>query len=127
MRICVAPNCDALASEGVKEGAASTPHCEELTTIITKNKNEGLTQMHLDHFDPCELMKGSSTHAVSGMTHAPSLPSMARRARRMVTSFGPRHPLALCCNMRSLIGLDFSMLAPQQPWLCNLAATFQHV
>jgi len=42
MGICVALNCDALASheqlflkEGVKEGAASTRCCEQLITIIT--------------------------------------------------------------------------------------------
>jgi len=56
MRIYVAPNCDALASheqwfskEGIKEGAASTRCCEQLVTIITKHKNEVLTQMRLDH------------------------------------------------------------------------------
>ena len=86
MGIYVALNCDALASherlflkEGVKEGAASTRHCEQLVTIITKHKNEVLTQMRLDHFNPYGLRKGSATHAVSGTTHAPSLPSIARR------------------------------------------------
>jgi len=59
MGICVASNCDALASheqlflkEGVKEGAMSTRHCEQLVTIIMKHKKEVLTQMWLGHFNP---------------------------------------------------------------------------
>jgi hypothetical protein len=38
-----------------------------------------MTQMRLDHFNPHGLRKGSATHAVSGTTLSPSLPSVARR------------------------------------------------
>jgi len=86
MGVYVAFNCDAMSSheriflkKGVKEGAASTRYCEQLLTIVTKHQNEVLTQMQLDHFNPYGLRKGSATHAVSGTTHTPSLPSMARR------------------------------------------------
>jgi len=86
MGVYVALNCDAMSSherlflkEGVKEGAASTRHCQQLLTIVTKHQNEVLTQMQLDHFNPYGLRKGSATHAVSGATHTASLPSIARR------------------------------------------------
>jgi len=86
MGIYAALNCAALSSHerlflkpDVKEGAASTRCCEQLLSIITNHKNEVLTQMRIDHFNPYGLRKGSATHAVSGTTHAPSLPSIARR------------------------------------------------
>jgi len=86
MGVYVALNCGAMSSherlflkKGPKEGAASTRCCEQLLAIVTKHQNEVLTQMRLDHFNPYGLRKGSATHAVSRTTHAPSLPSIARR------------------------------------------------
>ncbi len=86
MGIYVALNIDALGSherlflkEGTKEGAASGRYCEQLLTLVDKHQTEVLTQMRPDHFNPYGWRKGSATHAVSGTTLSPSLPSIARR------------------------------------------------
>ena len=86
MGIYVALECDTLGSherlflkEGIKEGAASGRYCEQLLTLVDKHKDEVLTQMRPEHFNPYGWRKGSATHAVSGTTHSPSLPSIARR------------------------------------------------
>lgn len=86
MGVYVAINSDTLGSherlflkEGVKEGTASKKYCEQLLTIVDGHSSEVMTQMRLDHFNPYGLRKGSATHAVSGTTLSPSLPSVARR------------------------------------------------
>ena len=84
--IYTAVNCCALASheriflkESVKEGAASKRYSEQLLTLVDKHPDEMMAQVRPAHFNPYGLRKGSATHAVSGTTLPPSLPSMARR------------------------------------------------
>jgi len=125
MGICVALNCDALASheqlflkEGVKEAVVSTRHCEQLVTIITKHKSEVLMQMRLqvNRFNPHGLRKGSATHAVSGTMHTPSLPSTARRGE-----WSQGLILDVCCHFAATgdhcVGWIFACLLLQCPKL----------
>ena len=86
LRIYVAINCDALASherlflrENVKEGSASKRYCEQLLTLVDNHQAEVMAHVRPDCFNPYGLRKGSATHAVSGTTLPPSLPSIARR------------------------------------------------
>jgi hypothetical protein len=64
---------------GVNEGAASMRYSEQLQTIVARHADEVMNQMRPEHFTPYGLRKGSATHAVSGTTVTPSLPSVARR------------------------------------------------
>ena len=84
--IYTALNCDALSvherfflAKGVEEGAAAKRYCEQLVSVIAGHHQELMTHMRSDHFNPYGFRKGSATFAVSGTTHAPSLPSVARR------------------------------------------------
>ncbi|CAB9498884.1 unknown protein (Partial), partial [Seminavis robusta] len=84
--IYVALNADRLASDerlflsqSAKEGSASKRYCEQLTTIIEKHETEVMAHLRPKHFNPYGLRKGAATHAVSGTTQSPSLPSVARR------------------------------------------------
>ena len=66
-------------SPGVSEGAAALRYCEQLHSIVSTHETEVLNQMRPEHFNPYGLRKGSATHAVSGTTVTPSLPSVSRR------------------------------------------------
>lgn len=84
--VYVALNCDSLGAherlfldEGVKEGSASSRYSEQLMTLVEVHKAEVMAQMRLEHFNPYGFRKGSATHACSGTTLSPSLPSIARR------------------------------------------------
>jgi hypothetical protein len=71
---------------GVKDGAAAVKYCEQMLGIVGKHQEEIMTHMRQDHLNPYSLRKGAATHAVSGTTASPSIPSMARRGE---WSMGP--------------------------------------
>ena len=84
--IYTALNCDALSmherfflAKDVKEGTAAKRYCEQLVTVIADHHQEVMNHIRPEHFNPYGLRKGSATFAVSGTTHSPSLPSVARR------------------------------------------------
>ncbi len=71
---------------GVKDGAAEVKYCEQMLGIVGKHQEEIMTHMRQDHLNPYGLRKGAATHAVSGTTASPSIPSIARRGE---WSMGP--------------------------------------
>ena len=66
-------------SPGTKEGTAATRYCEQLMGIVGSHEEEVSLLIRLGHMNPYGLRKGAATHAVSGTTAAPSIPSIARR------------------------------------------------
>jgi hypothetical protein len=66
-------------SESVKPGTESTNYCEQVLSVVTPHIEELMQHIAPSKFNPYGLRKGSATHAVSGTTQAPSLPSIARR------------------------------------------------
>jgi hypothetical protein len=62
---------------GVKDGAAAVKYCEQMLGIVGKHQEEIMTHMRQDHLNPYGLRKGAATHAVSGTTASPSIPSIA--------------------------------------------------
>jgi hypothetical protein len=63
----------------VKDGAAATKYCEQMLGIVGEHRDEIMGLMRHDHLNPYGLRKGAATHAVSGTTSSPSIPSIARR------------------------------------------------
>jgi hypothetical protein len=54
-------------------------YCEQMLGIVGNHKEEIMALMRQDHLNPYGLRKGAATHAVSGTTASPSLPSIARQ------------------------------------------------
>jgi hypothetical protein len=63
----------------VKEGTASAKYCELVAGLVSEHTDELMHHMDPERFNPYGLRKGSATHACSGTTAPPSLPSIARR------------------------------------------------
>jgi hypothetical protein len=66
-------------SPGTKEGIAANRYCEQLMGIVARHEEEVSLQIRYGHMNPYGLRKGAATHAISGTTAAPSIPSIARR------------------------------------------------
>jgi hypothetical protein len=64
---------------GVKDGTAAVKYCEQMLGIVGNHEEEIVALMRQDHLNLYGLRKGAATHAVSGTTSSPSLPSIARR------------------------------------------------
>jgi hypothetical protein len=63
----------------VKEGTAAQKYCELVAGLVSGHTDELMHHMDPTNFNPYGLRKGSATHACSGTTAPPSLPSIARR------------------------------------------------
>lgn len=72
--------------EGVKEGGAAKKYCEQLLGMIQPHIETVKNHMRLDNFNPYGLRNGSATHAVSGTTVPPPIPSIARRGEWSIGS-----------------------------------------
>ena len=68
-------------SPGTKEGSAAGKYCEQVMSMIEEGsrKDEVISLMRLENFNPYGLRKGAATTAVSGTTAPPSIPSIAQR------------------------------------------------
>ena len=66
-------------NKSAKPGTASTRYCEQLEGIVRLHQEEIQNHMEFDRFNPYGIRKGAATHAVSGTTMPPSIPSIARR------------------------------------------------
>lgn len=64
---------------GAKLGTASSRYQEQLLGLMKKKKDIVSQHIRWDHANAYGLRKGSATHATSGTTCTPSLPSIARR------------------------------------------------
>jgi hypothetical protein len=70
---------EAYKKPNVKDGTAATKYCEQMLGIVGDHGDEIMGLMDHDHLNPYGLCKGVATHAVSGMTSSPSIPSIACR------------------------------------------------
>jgi hypothetical protein len=66
-------------SPKAQEGAASKQYCEQIAGIAQEHMEEISNNMSYSKFNPYSFRKGAATHAVSGTTAPPSMPSVARR------------------------------------------------
>lgn len=72
--------------KGVKEGTCAAKYCEQVATLVAPYKQHIAAQMDSTRFNPYGLRKGAATHAVSGTTAPPSIPSIARRGEWSIGS-----------------------------------------
>lgn len=72
--------------KGTKEGAGSTKYHEQVVGLVRGKEDTISTHMKVDKLNPYGLRKGAATHAVSGTTAAPSIPSIARRGEWSIGS-----------------------------------------
>jgi hypothetical protein len=72
--------------KGTKEGAGSTKYHEQVVGLVRGNENLIVPHMKVAKLNPYGLRKGAATHAVSGTTAAPSIPSIARRGEWSIGS-----------------------------------------
>jgi hypothetical protein len=72
-------DCHLFLNAGAKPGTESTNYCEQVLSVVAPHMEELMQHIAAKRFNPYGLRKGSATHAVSGTTQAPSLPSIARR------------------------------------------------
>ena len=72
--------------KGTKEGAGSTKYHEQVVGLVQGMENSISPHMKFDKLNPYGLRKGAATHAVSGTTAAPSIPSIARRGEWSIGS-----------------------------------------
>jgi len=70
----------------VKEGTCASKYCEQISTLVAPYKQHIAVHMDSTRFNPYGLRKGSATHAVSGTTAPPSIPSIARRGEWSIGS-----------------------------------------
>ena len=71
---------------GTKEGTASCKYHEQILGLVKGNEAAIMTHMKVERLNPYGLRKGAATHAVSGTTAAPSIPSIARRGEWSIGS-----------------------------------------
>lgn len=71
---------------GTKEGTASSKYHEQILGLVKGNEATIMTHMKVERLNPYGLRKGAATHAVSGTTAAPSIPSIARRGEWSIGS-----------------------------------------
>jgi hypothetical protein len=72
--------------KGTKEGAGSSKYHEQVVGLIRGKEDSIATHMKFEKLNPYGLRKGAATHAVSGTTAAPSIPSIARRGEWSIGS-----------------------------------------
>jgi len=72
--------------KGTKEGTASCKYHEQILGLVKGNEPAIMTHMKVERLNPYGLRKGAATHAVSGTTAAPSIPSIARRGEWSIGS-----------------------------------------
>ena len=72
--------------KGTKEGTASWKYHEQILGLVKGNEATIMTHMKVERLNPYGLRKGAATHAVSGTTAAPSIPSIARRGEWSIGS-----------------------------------------
>lgn len=65
--------------KGVKAGVAAKKYCEQVIGVVSPHIETLKNHMRESSFNPYGLRKGSATHAVSGTTVPPPIPSIARR------------------------------------------------
>jgi hypothetical protein len=71
---------------GRKEGISSTKYNEQMSSLVRGMENSVSPHMNVAKLNPYGLRKGAATHAVSGTTAAPSIPSIARRGEWSIGS-----------------------------------------
>jgi hypothetical protein len=64
---------------GKKEGSAAQRYQEQLVGILDEHAEEVEMHIRVEHLNAYGLRKGSATHATTGTTCPPPLPSVARR------------------------------------------------
>ena len=72
--------------QGTKEGAGSMKYHEQVVGLVRGREDAVSTHMKVDKLNPYGLRKGAATHAVSGTTAGPSIPSIARRGEWSIGS-----------------------------------------
>ena len=72
--------------KGTKEGAGSVKYHEQVVGLVQGKEDNIATHMKFEKLNPYGLRKGAATHAVSGTTAAPSIPSIARRGEWSIGS-----------------------------------------
>lgn len=72
--------------KGTKEGAGSTKYHEQVLSLVKGREQTIMMYMKVDKVNPYGLRKGAATHAVSGTTATPSIPSIARRGEWSIGS-----------------------------------------
>jgi hypothetical protein len=72
--------------KGTKEGAGSSKYHEQVVGLVRGRESAIAPHMKVDKLNPYGLRKGAATHAVSGTTAAPSIPSIARRGEWSIGS-----------------------------------------
>lgn len=71
---------------GTKKGSGSNKYHQHVVSLV-KGKEQAIAQyMKVDKLNPYGLRKGAATHAVSGTTAPPSIPSIARRGEWSIGS-----------------------------------------
>ena len=65
--------------KGTKFGVGCTKYHEQVVGLVCGQEDAIATHMKVEKLNPYGLRKGAATHAVSGTTAAPSIPSVARR------------------------------------------------
>ena len=71
---------------GLLEGNASKKYAEQLVGMIQPHLTTVGNHINIKKFNPYGTRKGSATHAVSGTTMPPSIPSIARRGEWSIGS-----------------------------------------
>jgi hypothetical protein len=72
--------------KGTKAGAGSTKYHEQVLGLVRGKEDCIAVHMKVEKLNPYGLRKGAATHAVSGTTAAPSIPSIARRGEWSIGS-----------------------------------------
>ena len=72
--------------KGTQEGTASTKYHEQVVGLVRGMESSISPHMKVEKLNPYGLRKGAATHAVSGTTAAPSVPSIARRGEWSIGS-----------------------------------------
>ena len=72
--------------KGTKEGAGSIKYHEQVVGLVKGMEAFISPHMKFEKINPYGLRKGAATHAVSGTTAAPSIPSIARRGEWSIGS-----------------------------------------
>ena len=72
--------------KGTRDGAGSVKYHEQVVGLVRGMENSISPHMKYEKVNPYGLRKGAATHAVSGTTAAPSIPSIARRGEWSIGS-----------------------------------------
>jgi len=72
--------------KGTKDGAGSMKYHEQVVGLVKGMEAFISPHMKFEKINPYGLRKGAATHAVSGTTAAPSIPSIARRGEWSIGS-----------------------------------------